>query len=108
MVGPRLRQQPYPYAEIPRLSSESTLTTKTEGRNNFNCSTVAAGDKTPYKSNAGITNFRFTPGKKHRLQLINAGAEGIQKFSIDGHNLTVIANDFVPIEPYDTQGMLTP
>lgn len=74
-----------------------------QGRNNFNCSTVAAGDTTPCKSNAGITNFRFTPGKVHRLRLINAGAEGIQKFSIDGHNLTVIANDFVPIQPYTTQ-----
>jgi hypothetical protein len=29
--------------------------------------------------------------------LINAGSEGIQRFSIDGHNMTVIANDFVPI-----------
>jgi FtsP/CotA-like multicopper oxidase with cupredoxin domain len=37
--------------------------------------------------------------------LINAGAEGMQKFSIDGHNLTVIANDFVPIIPYTTQGL---
>jgi len=75
------------------------------GRNNFNCSiATAAGDKTPCKSNAGITNFRFTPDKLHRLRLINAGAEGQQKFSIDGHNMTVIANDFVPIVPYDTQG----
>lgn len=29
----------------------------------------------------------------------------MQKFSIDGHNLTVIANDFVPIIPYTTDGM---
>lgn len=75
-----------------------------QGRNNFNCSTVAVGDKTPCYSNAGITNFRFTPGKVHRLRLINAGAEGVQKFSVDGHNMTVIANDFVPIQPYTTQG----
>ncbi|KUJ12474.1 uncharacterized protein LY89DRAFT_756956 [Mollisia scopiformis] len=74
-----------------------------QGRNNFNCSTVAAGDTTACKSNAGITNFRFSPGKVHRLRLINAGAEGIQKFSLDGHNMTVIANDFVPIQPYTTQ-----
>ncbi|TVY90039.1 oxidoreductase [Lachnellula willkommii] len=73
------------------------------GRNNFDCSTVAAGDETSCKSNAGITNFLFTPGKLHRLRLINAGAEGVQKFSIDGHNMTVIANDFVPIIPYDTK-----
>jgi FtsP/CotA-like multicopper oxidase with cupredoxin domain len=75
-----------------------------QGRNNFNCSTVAAGDKAACKNNAGITNFRFSPGKVHRLRLINAGAEGIQHFSLDGHNMTVIANDFVPIIPYQTQG----
>ncbi|KAE8445118.1 hypothetical protein EG329_013720 [Mollisiaceae sp. DMI_Dod_QoI] len=74
-----------------------------QGRNNFDCTTVTPGDKSPCKSNAGITNFRFSPGKVHRLRLINAGAEGIQKFSLDGHNMTVIANDFVPIQPYETQ-----
>lgn len=74
-----------------------------QGRNNFNCSNVAAGDTTKCSNNAGITNFRFSPGKVHRLRLINAGAEGMQKFSIDGHNMTVIANDFVPIIPYTTQ-----
>ncbi|RFU25815.1 hypothetical protein B7463_g10521, partial [Scytalidium lignicola] len=75
-----------------------------QGRNNYDCSIpVAAGDMTSCKSNAGITNFRFSPGKVHRLRLINAGAEGIQKFSLDGHNMTVIANDFVPIVPYETQ-----
>jgi FtsP/CotA-like multicopper oxidase with cupredoxin domain len=49
------------------------------------------------------TTFRFTPGKKHRLRLINAGSEGMQKFTIDGHNMTIIANDFVPVEPYQSQ-----
>lgn len=28
-------------------------------------------------------------------------------FSIDGHNMIVVANDFVPIIPYDTQGKPT-
>jgi FtsP/CotA-like multicopper oxidase with cupredoxin domain len=52
--------------------------------------------------NAGISKFQFTSGKKHRLRLINTSGEGMQKFTIDGHNFTVIANDFVPIEPYTT------
>ncbi|KAH6666788.1 Cupredoxin, partial [Halenospora varia] len=72
-----------------------------QGRNNYDCSLVS--DNTPCASNAGLTNFKFTPGKKHRLRLINAGAEGIQMFSIDGHNMSVIANDFVPIVPYNTK-----
>ncbi|TDZ30782.1 oxidoreductase ptaK [Colletotrichum spinosum] len=73
------------------------------GKGNFNCSTVAAGDNTKCTNNAGISKFKFQTGKTHRLRLINSGAEGTQRFSIDGHTLTVIANDFVEVEPYDTK-----
>lgn len=78
----------------PAPSSDNNLI---NGKMNFDCSTVAAGDKTPCVSNAGISKFKLTTGKTHRLRLINAGAEDIQRFSIDGHTMTVIANDFVPI-----------
>ncbi|KAG9236721.1 Cupredoxin [Amylocarpus encephaloides] len=73
------------------------------GKNNFNCSSKPANDTTPCRSNARLETFRFSPGKVHRLRLINAGAEGTQKFSLDGHDMKVIANDFVPIIPYDTK-----
>ncbi|WYZ39515.1 hypothetical protein EsH8_III_001429 [Colletotrichum jinshuiense] len=73
------------------------------GKGNFNCSTVAAGDATKCTNNAGISKFTFQKGKTHRLRLINSGAEGVQRFSIDGHTMTVIANDFVEVEPYDTK-----
>ncbi|KAF6232202.1 hypothetical protein HO173_009585 [Letharia columbiana] len=53
-------------------------------------------------SNAGLSKFQFHSGKRHRLRLINSGAEGIQRFTIDGHKMRVIANDFVPVEPYTT------
>lgn len=52
--------------------------------------------------NAGLSKFKFESGKVHRLRLINSGAEGLQRFTIDNHTMTVIANDFVPIEPYET------
>ena len=52
--------------------------------------------------NAPISKFQFQTGKTHRLRLINAGAEGIQHFAIDGHTMAVIANDFVPVVPYQT------
>jgi FtsP/CotA-like multicopper oxidase with cupredoxin domain len=52
--------------------------------------------------NAGISKFQFQTGKRYRLRLINTSSEGIQKFTIDQHNFTVIANDFVPVQPYDT------
>ena len=68
------------------------------GKNNFNCTGVAG----VCKENAGLAKFRFVSGKKHRLRLINTGSASIQKFSIDNHKLTVIANDFIPVEPYES------
>jgi FtsP/CotA-like multicopper oxidase with cupredoxin domain len=68
------------------------------GKMNYPCQNTTL----PCTPNAGISKFQFQSGKKYRLRLINTGSEGIQKFSIDGHTLTVIANDFVPIKPYNT------
>ncbi|KAJ5725494.1 uncharacterized protein N7483_006851 [Penicillium malachiteum] len=61
-----------------------------------NCNTTDCG------SGAGLAQFNFTSGKTHRLRLMNVGSNANQKFSIDGHEMTVIANDFVPLEPYTT------
>lgn len=71
------------------------------GKMNYNCSLVTDGQGCV--SNPGLSKFRFHSGKKQRLRLINSGAEGIQRFTIDGHSMTVIANDFVPIVPYTTK-----
>ncbi|USW51556.1 Putative multicopper oxidase, type 1, multicopper oxidase, copper-binding, cupredoxin [Septoria linicola] len=80
----------------PPLSNNNLI----NGKMNYPCANATAGYKcTP---NAGVSKFHFESGKTYRLRLINAGAEGLQKFSIDGHRLTVFANDFVPIVPYDT------
>ncbi|KAK4125200.1 multicopper oxidase [Parathielavia appendiculata] len=83
----------------PRVFSDNNLI---NGKMHFDCSTVAPGDTTPCVSDAGIAKFRFKTGKTHRLRLINSGGDGIQRFSIDEHTLTVIAEDFVPVEPYNT------
>jgi len=84
----------------PQVFSDNNLI---NGKGNFNCSSKASDDDTPCTDNAGIAKFRFQTGKTHRLRLVNSGSEGVQRFSIDGHSLTVIANDFVPIEAYDTR-----
>lgn len=68
---------------------------------NYDCSLVQNG--TSCIPDAGVSKFRFHSGKTHRLRLINSGAEGLQKFTIDNHTMTVIANDYVPIKPYDTK-----
>lgn len=73
------------------------------GKMNFACSNATSNTTTgPCVNNAGLSKFRFQSGKKHRLRLINSGIAAIQKFSIDNHNMTVFANDFIPIEPYTT------
>ncbi|KAF6223198.1 hypothetical protein HO133_000040 [Letharia lupina] len=70
------------------------------GKMNYNCSLITDGQSCV--PNAGLSKFKFHSGKKMRLRLINSGAEGIQRFTIDGHSMTVFANDFVPIQPYTT------
>lgn len=44
-------------------------------------------------------NLEFVPCKKYRLHLVNASLHADFKLSIDGHNMTIIANDFVPTKP---------
>ncbi|MCJ1231423.1 hypothetical protein MMC12_008100 [Toensbergia leucococca] len=79
------------------VSSDNNLI---NGKMNFDCTTV--NDGVPCVSNAGLSKFNFTTGKTHRLRLINTSAAALQRFSIDEHEMMVIANDFVPINPYNT------
>ena len=78
------------------LAAGSSQNNLINGKMNFDCSKTTQ----PCTPNAGLSKFKFTPGRKHRLRIINAGSEGQQKFSIDEHDMTVIAHDFVPVEPY--------
>ena len=81
------------------LQSQASDNTIINGRMPFNCS-LAAG--TPCDPHAGYSKFRVTAGKTYKLRLVNSGAGGIQYFSIDNHNLTIVTNDFVDIVPYET------
>ena len=85
--------QPIPYGI--QLPSNNALI---NGKNNFDCSTTNLS----CVDNAGLASFNFTAGKSHRLRLINPSAQATMKFSIDDHIMTVIANDFVEVEPYNT------
>lgn len=68
---------------------------------NFNCSSVGSGR--PCTENAPLAEFKFQKGKAHRLRLINAGAAGQQFFSINKHEIIIIAYDLVPIKPFVTK-----
>ena len=63
------------------------------GKNNFDCSLEREpARRAECVPNAGISTFNFTSGKVHRLRLINAGGESLQRFTIDNHNITIVAN----------------
>lgn len=47
----------------------------------------------------------FEAGKKYRFRVVNAGTDSHFQFSVDNHNLTVIANDLVPIVPFTTDAL---
>lgn len=47
-------------------------------------------------------NTTFTEGTSYRFRLVNGAIDSHFKFSIDNHTMKVIANDLVPIEPYET------
>lgn len=68
------------------------------GKMDFDCSISTTSNKCT--NNAGVSKFQFTSGKTHLLRIMNTGTQSTQKFSIDNHMMTVIANDFVPIQPY--------
>lgn len=82
-------------ALLPPMSNNNLI----NGKMNYPCANATGLNCT---ANAGTAKFSVESGKKYRMRLINGGAEGMQKFSIDGATLTVIANDFVPLVPYTT------
>ncbi|KAH8780241.1 extracellular dihydrogeodin oxidase/laccase-like protein, partial [Diaporthe sp. PMI_573] len=49
-----------------------------------------------------LPKFHIPAGKRVKMRLINHGGDSTQRFGIDGHKLTVIANDFVQVKPYQT------
>ncbi|KAL1632433.1 hypothetical protein SLS56_003675 [Neofusicoccum ribis] len=59
-----------------------------------------------YNNSGTITGSRWetsvTSGSSYRMRLVNTAIDTHYKFMIDNHTLTVIAMDFVPIEPYTT------
>ena len=45
---------------------------------------------------------KITPGKRHRLRLVNPSVDNVFTVSIVGHQMTVIETDFVPVQAYTT------
>ncbi|KAI9714343.1 MAG: hypothetical protein M1820_000304 [Bogoriella megaspora] len=49
---------------------------------------------------------KVTKGKKYRLRLINTSLDNDIRVSLDGHSLTVMTTDFVPVKPFSTNTIL--
>ncbi|MCJ1442842.1 MAG: laccase, multicopper oxidase, benzenediol:oxygen oxidorectuctase [Stictis urceolatum] len=73
------------------------------GTNVFDCSTV---DDSNCKGTGKRFETSFKKGTKYLIRLVNSALDGYIKFAIDSHKFTVIANDFVPIKPYDATSVL--
>lgn len=73
------------------------------GTNTFDCT-----DSKDSNCIGGGKKFEtvFESGKKYRIRIINSAIEGHFQFSIDGHNLTVIGNDLVPLVPYSADSVV--
>lgn len=74
------------------------------GLNPYDCS-----DSDDTACVGGVTaryNTTFEPGKKHLMRIVGAQTDGYLKFTIDGHTLTVVAADLVPIIPYTTDNVI--
>ena len=56
--------------------------------------------------NVPFASWKVEPGKKYRMRFINSGSVAFESISIDGHQLKIIANDFVPVEPYDVDHVI--
>ncbi|KAJ5658160.1 laccase 2 [Penicillium longicatenatum] len=86
------------YARLP-TGPPSLASALINGKNVFDCT----GSKDPNcLGNGTRSEWHFEQGKTYRIRIINTGLYSNFRFAIDGHNLTVIANDLVPIIPYVT------
>ena len=45
-------------------------------------------------------------GKKYRLRIVNSSVQNYYRFTIDNHRLWIVANDLVPVKPYDTDSLV--
>lgn len=55
-----------------------------------------------WQSSGAYFEQTFISGTSYKLRIVNVAIDTFFKFSIDGHTMTVVAMDFVPIEPFET------
>ncbi|OCK98434.1 laccase-like multicopper oxidase [Cenococcum geophilum 1.58] len=61
------------------------------------------GNGTSSTGSRFVLDTQFISGQSYLLRIVNTAIQSTYKFYIDGHSMTVISNDFVPITPYETK-----
>jgi FtsP/CotA-like multicopper oxidase with cupredoxin domain len=81
-----------------RTADELTIFTQSNGPP-FSDNVLFNGtNKHPVTGFGEYANVTLTPGKRHRLRLINTSAENHFQLSLVGHTMTIIASDLVPVQ----------
>jgi hypothetical protein len=89
------------------VSFNGALTGLVNGMNTGNCTITNATKPDPNCLSGGKKfELAFEAGKKYRMRIINLATEAWFQYSIDGHKITVISSDLVPIVPYETDSVL--
>ena len=101
----------YRPSKFPSCLTTNTPSQLINGKANFDCNTPIKNyiDSPPNGTcidNAGLSMFKLQSGKKHLMRFINSGAEGVLFVSIDNHEMEVVAQDFVPLVPYNTTHLI--
>jgi FtsP/CotA-like multicopper oxidase with cupredoxin domain len=91
------------YGGVPLRPNSVAANGLINGTNTFDCST---SPDSACRGTGKRNLINFAAGKKYRLRIIDAQIDSYMRFSVDGHNLTVIANDLVNIVPYTTDGIV--
>lgn len=60
------------------------------------------GNGTSSTGSRFVLDTQFVSGQSYLLRIVNTAMQSTYKFYIDGHSMTVISTDFVPIIPYET------
>ena len=83
------------YIQAQTQGAISALTGLINGTNVF-------GEDTDSAQTGQRFETTFEAGTSYLLRLVNVAIDTHFKFTIDNHTMTVIASDFVPVEPYTT------
>ncbi|CAM4848680.1 unnamed protein product [Rotaria magnacalcarata] len=76
------------------------------GKGRYNCSLLTDFDNDTCTPNSPYERIIVNYNQTYRFRLISAGSQFTYTFSIDQHNLTIVATDGVYVEPYTVQKLV--